>query len=60
MTLWMEHNKLGKRQIHYKNQSNTMWHGHPNEPKVNSLLRIAAKSYVLLHQRLGFPNKMPY
>ena len=37
-----------------------MWHGHPNEPKVKSLLRIPAKPYVFLHQRLGFPNKMPY
>ena len=43
-----------------KINQNTMWHGHPNKPKVKSLLRIAAKSYVFLHQRLGSPNKMPY
>ena len=39
---------------------NTMWHGHPNEPKVKNVLRMAAKSYMFLYQRLGFPNKMPY
>ena len=60
MTLWIEHKNLERDKSIVKINQNTMWHGHPNEPKVKSLLRIAAKSYVILHQRLGFPNKMPY
>ena len=43
-----------------KIDQNTMSVRHRNEPKVDILLRIAAKSCALLDQHLGFPNKMPY
>ena len=43
-----------------KINKNTMSVRHRNEPKVNILLRIAAKSCALLDQHLGFANKMPY
>ena len=43
-----------------KINQNTMSVRHRNEPKINILLRIAAKSCALLDQHLGFANKMPY
>ena len=43
-----------------KINQNTMCVRHRNEPKVNILLRITAKSCTFLYQHLVFPNKMLY